>query len=80
VNHDKKCCKKCGSIKYVKNGFVRGLQRYRCQECGCNFTNTKRRGIHLALRVFGIVLYGMCGVSMYKIAKLFGVSNVALLR
>lgn len=77
---EKNCCKKCGSQKYIKNGFVRGLQRYRCQECRCNFTNTKRRGIHPALRAFGIVLYGMCGVSMYKIAKLFGVSDVAVLK
>ncbi|OJW52308.1 MAG: hypothetical protein BGO67_10685 [Alphaproteobacteria bacterium 41-28] len=76
----KNCCKKCGSLKFIKNGFVRGLQRSRCQECRCNFTNTKRRGIHPTLRAFGIVLYGMCGVSMYKIAKLFGVSNVAVLK
>lgn len=73
-------CKKCGSTKYIKNGFVRGLQRYRCQDCRCNFTHTKRRGIHPALKAFGIVLYGMCGVPMYKIAKLFGVSNVAVLK
>ena len=77
---EKDCCKRCGCEKFVKNGFVRGLQRYRCHECRCNFTNTKRRGIHPALRAFGIVLYGMCGVSMYKIAKLFGVSDVAVLK
>ena len=76
----KNCCKKCGSEKFIKNGFVRGLQRYRCRECRCNFTYTKRRGIHPALRALGIVLYGMCGVSMYKIAKLFGVSDVAVLK
>mgnify|MGYP005615431223 CR=1 FL=1 len=76
----KNCCKKCGSEKFIKNGFVRGLQRYRCRECRCNFTYTKRRGIHPALRALSIVLYGMCGVSMYKIAKLLGVSDVAVLK
>lgn len=76
----KNCCKKCGSEKFVKNGFVRGLQRYRCRECGCNFTHTKKRGIHPALKAFGIVLYGMCGISMNKIGKLLGVSDVAVLK
>ena len=74
------CCKKCGSKVFIKNGFVRGLQRYRCNACRCNFTQTERRGIHPALRAFGIVLYGMCGVSMNKIAKMFGVSGVAVLK
>lgn len=73
-------CKKCDSQKAVKNGFVRGLQRYKCLDCGCNFTQTRRRGVNPALKAFGIVLYGMCGVSMNKIAKLFRVSNVAVLK
>lgn len=66
-------CKSCGSLEYVRNGFVRGHQRYRCKSCGFNFTNT-------ALKAFGTVLYGMCGVSMNKIAKMFGVSDVAVLK
>ena len=76
----KNCCKKCGFEKFVKNGFVRGLQRYRCRKCRCNFTHTKKRGIHPALKAFGIVLYGMCGISMNKIGKLLGVSDVAVLK
>jgi len=36
-------CKNCGSIKYVKNGKVRGLQRYRCKECKYNFVEGDRR-------------------------------------
>jgi transposase-like protein len=73
-------CKKCGSDKRVKNGVVRGLQRYKCKRCGCNYTFTKRPGVHPALRAFAVVLYGMCGVSMNKIGKLFKVSNVAVLK
>ena len=30
-------CKNCRSEKVVKNGIVRGKQRYRCKECGYNF-------------------------------------------
>src|SRR3954453_7110356 len=33
-------CKGCGSGEHVKNGFMRGKQRYRCKACGLNFTDT----------------------------------------
>ena len=36
-------CKKCGSEKYVKNGKVRGQQRYLCKACGCNYIEGDRR-------------------------------------
>ena len=72
-------CKACGSTHHVRNGFVCGHQRYRCKACGCNFTNTARRGVQPALKALGLVLYGMCGVSMSKIGKMFGVSDVAVL-
>jgi len=29
-------CKKCGDNGFVKNGRIRGLQRYRCKSCGNN--------------------------------------------
>lgn len=73
-------CKKCQSIRYVKSGHTRGFQRYKCKECGCQFTDTKRRGIHPALKSFSIVLYAYCGVSMGKIARLCKVSTVAVLK
>lgn len=73
-------CKKCHSTSYVKSGHTRGFQRYKCKECGCQFTNTKRRGIHPALKSFAIVLYAYCGVSMGRIARLYKVSTVAVLK
>ena len=30
-------CPKCYNDFYIKNGLVRGKQRYRCKECRCNF-------------------------------------------
>ena len=30
-------CKRCGSTKTVKNGMVRGKQRYLCKQCGYHF-------------------------------------------
>lgn len=39
-------CPKCQSQKYIKNGFVRNCQRYRCRECRCNFIEGDRRIKH----------------------------------
>src|SRR3954468_4996594 len=33
-------CKRCGSEEHVKNGLMRGQQRYLCKGCGLNFTDT----------------------------------------
>ncbi len=33
-------CPKCNSVKFVKNGFSGGKQRYRCKECNCRFTQS----------------------------------------
>ena len=73
-------CKKCRSTSCVKSGHIRGLQRYKCKACGCQFTATKPRGAHPALKSFAIVLYGFCGVSMGNIARIFKVSTVAVLK
>jgi transposase-like protein len=74
------CCKSCGCSDVIKNGIVRGHQRYRCRECRYNFTQTARRGVPVALKSLALVLYGLCGVSMNKIGKMLGVSNVAVLK
>jgi len=73
-------CKKCSSNGYVKAGHVRGIQRYKCKECGCQFTHTKPRGVNPALRSFAVLMYSHCGVSMGNLAKLFQVSTVAVLK
>ena len=36
-------CKKCESESIVKNGKVRGKQRYLCKECGYNFVEGDAR-------------------------------------
>jgi insertion element IS1 protein InsB len=74
------CCKKCGCAEGVKNGHTRGMQRYRCKGCGANYTPSKRRGVDPALKAFAIVLYAFAGVSMGKIARLYKVSTVAVLK
>ena len=67
-------CKRCGSGEHVKNGLMRGKQRYRCKGCGLNFTDTPPRGMPLAMKVTAVLLY-LSGLSMNRTAKLLGVST-----
>jgi transposase len=67
-------CKACGSEEQVKNGFMRGKQRYRCKACGLNFTDTPPRGMPLQVKVTAVLLY-VSGLSMNRTAKLLGVST-----
>jgi transposase-like protein len=67
-------CKGCGGEEHVKNGFMRGKQRYRCKACGLNFTDTPPRGMPLRVKVEAVLLY-LSGVSMNRTAKLLGVST-----
>src|SRR4051794_19714968 len=67
-------CKRCGSEAHVKNGLMRGHQRYLCKACGLNFTDTPPRGKPLALKVAAVLLY-VSDLSMNRAAKLLGVST-----
>ena len=65
------CCKRCGSAKYVKNGLMRGKQRYLCKTCGLTFTDTPARGKPLALKATAVLL-SVSGLSMNRTAQLLG--------
>jgi len=67
-------CKRCGSERQVKNGLMRGKQRYLCKDCGLTFTDTPPRGKPLALKAAAVLLY-VSGLSMNRTAKLLGVST-----
>ena len=53
---------------------MRGQQRYRCKDCGLNFTDTPPRGKPQALKAAAVLLY-VSGLSMNRTAKLLGVST-----
>lgn len=38
---NKSKCPKCGSIKSIKNGSYKGVQTYKCTECGHRFRNNR---------------------------------------
>ncbi len=67
-------CKRCGGEEHVKNGLMRGHQRYLCKGCSLNFTDTPARRKPLALKAAAVLLY-VSGLSINQTAKLLGVST-----
>jgi transposase-like protein len=65
----------CGSERAVKNGFVTGIQRYKCKECSANFIDgDKRKKYGAADRLKVIKLYlENCGIR--TIERLTGIRN-----
>lgn len=66
-------CLKCGCEEAVKNGFIFGLQRYKCKRCGYQYTKTKPHGRDDNEKRVAVMLYA-AGLSMSSIAKIVGVS------
>ena len=69
-------CRKCGSVKHVKAGFVKVTQRYKCKSCGYQFTRTEDK--NATKRAFAIYLY-VVGLSMRTIAQMFDVAPSTVL-
>jgi transposase-like protein len=72
-------CPKCNSSIKVKSSKIKEKQRYRCKECGCNYSvelysiakpkSLKRLVLHLYLE----------GLGFRSIGRILGVSNVSVL-
>src|SRR3954449_5439984 len=73
-------CKRCAGAAFVRNGTVRGHQRYLRKACGCDFTATPERGKPEAMKALAVLLYAMGNASQGMIAKLSGVSHVTVYR
>ena len=71
-------CPKCLSKAYVKSGFTKGKQRYKCKDCSCNFTQSHKRGARLELKLMALTLY-LEGMGFRAIGRILKVSNVAVL-
>ena len=70
-------CKNCQHAHTVKNGFVRGKQRYQCRTCGYNFVLGDARHSHATevKKALCIILYSLGKASFGFWAKLLGVSR-----
>lgn len=67
-------CLKCKSEKLVKDGVNTGFQRYKCKECGYNFT-TGRASKSASLKRLALQLY-LEGLGFRAIGRVLKVSNV----
>ncbi len=72
-------CKKCESNEYVKAGFVKGKQRYKCKKCGCHYT-VSRRGYpeHIKRKATQIYMEGNGFGGIERILKVSHVSVISL--
>jgi transposase-like protein len=70
-------CKNCRHTHTVKNGFVRGKQRYKCHACGLNFVLGDDRHSHTTeiKKALAIILDSLGKSSFGFLGKLFGVSR-----
>jgi len=72
-------CSKCQSEQNVKNGFVGGIQRYKCKECGNNFSIDYSQVVEKEKkRRFGLSMY-LEGLGFHSIGRLLNVSHVSVM-
>ena len=74
-----KKCYKCGSKQIVKNGKVFGWQRYKCTDCGYQFTKNAPAGKPIHIKLLAHTLYS-AGFSMRHIAGIIGVTAQSISR
>jgi transposase len=70
-------CKNCQQTHIIKNGFVRGKQRYKCQQCHYNFVvgDARHKAETEIKKALSVILYALGKSSFGFLAKLFGVSR-----
>lgn len=72
-------CIKCGAEDFVRNGKVFGVQRYKCRQCGYQFTKESPHGKSIFQKLMTHDLYA-AGLSMWQIANLVGVTPQTISR
>jgi len=70
-------CPKCKSKSTVKDGIVKGRQRYLCKECKYRYT-VEYRGKPNSLKKLALQLY-LEGLGFRSISRILKVSNVSVL-
>ena len=70
---------KCGCERAYKYGKMKGDQRYRCKNCGYQYTKTTPRGKPEKDKILALILY-LSGLSMNMIAKILNVTAQSVMR
>lgn len=72
-------CPKCFNVDYIKSGLINKKQRYKCNKCKCQFTQSEKSGVPLYVKMQAATLF-FCGLSMNKIAEIFDVAPPTVMR
>jgi len=72
-------CPKCRCAEAVKNGTMKQKQRYKCKQCGCNYTQSTIHRIPLEKRIEAIKLY-LEGVGFRGIERLTHVHHTTVMK
>ncbi len=72
-------CKKCGSKEYHKSGHIHGKQRYKCKDCGHQYTKTTPQGKPEKDKIMALILF-LSGLSMNATGKILNVSTQTIMR
>lgn len=73
-------CPKCKSSIHKKNGKVDGRQRYKCDDCGHNYTvELKSTAFPASVKRQALQLY-LEGLGFRSIGRFLGVSHVSIQR
>ena len=70
-------CKSCNSSQFVRNGKVRGKQRFKCKHCAFNFISGDRRQRNESqelMRCVATLLHILGRMNLRNLAKLLSVS------
>ena len=72
-------CPRCKSERKVKNGVIKEVQRYKCKDCGYNYTVEKRSNEYSnSTKKKALQLY-LEGLGFRSIGRILNVSNVSIL-
>ncbi len=73
-------CPRCNSSSHKKNGIVGGHQRYKCHDCGYNYTvELKSTAFSASVKRQALQLY-LEGLGFRSIGRVLGVSHVSVQR
>ena len=61
-------CKRCEAVESVKNGIVRGKQRWLCKVCNCNFTEGDLRKERTTQQQRALAVLLVCVGLSYRLA------------
>ena len=72
-------CLKCRCERAYKYGRMKGYQRYKCKNCGYQYTKTTPRGKPEKDKILALILY-LLGLSMNATAKILGITAQSVVR